>query len=174
MLFLDYDIASKLNFFTDTGDYRLPDSTKFYLTSTASNYSISSTVSNLPLITNTVTTDSITVVNGTQIPLNIEVNLNLNTTSINRLLINLMTPSGQVINLKRNNSGVGTNFSNTKCSSNGQLVPSSNNTLEPHLCLILIVFSLGLSLKNGFIFVKNESSAAILIDSNWLQAPNQS
>jgi uncharacterized protein YfaT (DUF1175 family) len=29
MLFLDYDIASKLNFFTDEGDYRLPESTSF-------------------------------------------------------------------------------------------------------------------------------------------------
>lgn len=26
MLFVDYDIASKLNFFTDFGDYRLPNS----------------------------------------------------------------------------------------------------------------------------------------------------
>ena len=126
MLFLDYDIASKLNFFTDTGDYRLPDSTKFYLTSTASNYSISSTVSNLPLITNTVTTDSITVVNGTQIPLNIEVNLNLNTTSINRLLVNLMTPSGKVINLKRHNSGSGTTFTNTKFSTNNSYTYFTN------------------------------------------------
>ena len=29
MLFLDYDIASKLNFFTDAGDYRLPSSINF-------------------------------------------------------------------------------------------------------------------------------------------------
>jgi hypothetical protein len=29
MLFLDYDIASKLNFFTDGGDYRLPNSVEF-------------------------------------------------------------------------------------------------------------------------------------------------
>lgn len=29
MLFLDYDIASKLNFFTDGGDYRLPESVTF-------------------------------------------------------------------------------------------------------------------------------------------------
>lgn len=113
MLFLDYDIASKLNFFTDAGEYRLPNSTKFYLSSSTSNYLAVSTNSDLSLITNTATSDTITVNNVGLIPLNIEVSLNLNTTSINRLLVNLIAPSGQVINLKRNNSGVGTNFSNT-------------------------------------------------------------
>lgn len=34
MLFLDYDIASKLNFFTDEGDYRLPESTSFTYSNT--------------------------------------------------------------------------------------------------------------------------------------------
>jgi hypothetical protein len=29
LLFLDYDVASKLNFFTDAGDYRLPDTVTF-------------------------------------------------------------------------------------------------------------------------------------------------
>lgn len=120
MLFLDYDIASKLNFFTDLGDYRLPNETKFYLSSTASNFLISSTSSALPLFTNTVTTDTITISNDRPIPLNIEVNLNLNTTSINRLLVNLKTPSGRIINLKRNNSGTGLTFSNTKfCTNTG-------------------------------------------------------
>lgn len=34
MLFIDYDIASKLNFFTDEGDYRLPDSITFTFSNT--------------------------------------------------------------------------------------------------------------------------------------------
>lgn len=34
MLFLDYDIASKLNFFTDEGDYRLPEPTTFTFSNT--------------------------------------------------------------------------------------------------------------------------------------------
>ena len=118
MLFLDYDIASKLNFFTDLGDYRLPNEVTFYLSSTASNFLIGSTTSALPLTTNIVTTDTITVSNNKPIPLNIEVNLNLDITSINKLLVNLKTPSGRVINLKRNNSGTGLVFSNTKFSTN--------------------------------------------------------
>ena len=118
MLFLDYDIASKLNFFTDAGDYRLPNTTKFYLGSSSSNFSISSTSSSSPLITNTSTVNTITISNSNPIPLNIEVFLNLDTTSINRLLVNLMTPSGKIINLKRNNSGVGSTFSNTKFCTN--------------------------------------------------------
>lgn len=43
LLFLDYDIASKLNFFTDDGEYRLPDTisiTQSYLTSSSSYLSI--------------------------------------------------------------------------------------------------------------------------------------
>lgn len=38
LLFLDYDIAGKLNFFTDEGDYRLPNSVEFGLTSSIGNY----------------------------------------------------------------------------------------------------------------------------------------
>jgi hypothetical protein len=38
MLFLDYDMASKLNFFRDNGDYRLPDSVDFILPLTAGSY----------------------------------------------------------------------------------------------------------------------------------------
>lgn len=42
MLFLDYDVASKLNFFDDSGDYRLPQSVTFTgLTSTNTSFSIS-------------------------------------------------------------------------------------------------------------------------------------
>lgn len=38
LLFLDYDVASKLNFFTDEGDYRLPSSIEFGLTASSGNY----------------------------------------------------------------------------------------------------------------------------------------
>ena len=119
MLFLDYDIASKLNFFTDTGDYRLPNSVKFYLGSTVSNYIQSSSQSlNLPIITNTVISNTIEVTANKSIPTNIEVILNINTSSLRKLLINLRTPSGKIINLKQTNSGVGSTFSNTRFTTN--------------------------------------------------------
>ena len=38
LLFLDYDISSKVNFFTDDGIYRLPESTEFGLTASSGNY----------------------------------------------------------------------------------------------------------------------------------------
>ena len=38
MLFLDYDIASKLNFFDDSGEYRLPDSVTFSVSSISQSY----------------------------------------------------------------------------------------------------------------------------------------
>lgn len=38
MLFLDYDIASKLNFFDDSGEYRLPDSVTFSVGSISQSY----------------------------------------------------------------------------------------------------------------------------------------
>jgi hypothetical protein len=46
LLFLDYDIASKLNFFTDAGDYRLPNS----LTFSSASFSIGSYLGFSPLI----------------------------------------------------------------------------------------------------------------------------
>lgn len=38
LLFLDYDIAGKLNFFTDDGEYRLPNSVQFGLTASTGHY----------------------------------------------------------------------------------------------------------------------------------------
>jgi hypothetical protein len=38
MLFLDYDVASKLNFFRDSGEYRLPNSIEFAFNATYSTY----------------------------------------------------------------------------------------------------------------------------------------
>jgi len=38
LLFLDYDVASKLNFFTDEGEYRLPSSVEFGFTQSINNY----------------------------------------------------------------------------------------------------------------------------------------
>lgn len=38
LLFLDYDIAGKLNFFTDDGDYRLPNSVQFGMTPSTGYY----------------------------------------------------------------------------------------------------------------------------------------
>jgi len=127
LLFLDYDIASKLNFFTDLGDYRLPNDVTFYLPSTFSNFLISSTNSVAIEMYDKVITNTIKVSNNNPIPLSIEVNLNINTT-VNKLLVNLKTPSGKVINLKINNSGTSLRFLNTKFSTSSDYTYFSSTT----------------------------------------------
>ena len=126
MLFLDYDIASKLNFFTDTGDYRLPSSVNILL-GTQSDYTvISSTVSQIKTYTNSLNTIQIT--QALPQPLDIVVNLNLTSTQLTNLNVNLKAPNGKIINLKRNNSGVGTDFVNTKFTTNGSYTKFVNTT----------------------------------------------
>lgn len=48
LLFMDYDMASKLNFFTDTGQYRMPESVEIdtFLGSTSHNYNFGSNITN--------------------------------------------------------------------------------------------------------------------------------
>ena len=116
MLFLDYDIASKLNFFTDTGDYRLPNTVNILL-GTQSDYTvISSTVSQIKTNTNTLNTISVTQVLPQ--PLDIVVSLNLTSTQLPNLVVNLKAPNGKIINLKRDNTGLGTDLVNTKFTTN--------------------------------------------------------
>ena len=116
MLFLDYDIASKLNFFTDVGDYRLPNTVNILL-GTQSDYTvISSTVSQIKTNTNTLNTISVTQVLPQ--PLDIVVSLNLTSTQLPNLIVNLKAPNGKIINLKRDNTGFGSNFVNTKFTTN--------------------------------------------------------
>ena len=126
MLFLDYDIASKLNFFTDMGDYRLPSSVNILL-SNRSDYTVtSSTSSQIKTITNTINT--IQVTQTLPQPLDITVNLTLVSTQLNNLIINLKAPNGKIINLKRDNTCVGSNFTNTKFTTNGSYNKFSSTT----------------------------------------------
>jgi hypothetical protein len=117
MLFLDYDIASKLNFFTDTGEYRLPNTVNILL-GTQSDYTISSsTSSQIKTYTNNLNT--IQVTQTLPQPLDIVVNLNLTSNQLTNLNVNLKAPNGKIINLKRDNTGSGTNFVNTKFTTSG-------------------------------------------------------
>jgi hypothetical protein len=116
MLFLDYDIASKLNFFTDTGEYRLPNSVNILL-GTQSDYTVTSTTGS-QIRTNTNTLNTILVAQTLPQPLDIVVSLNLTCSELPNLIVNLKTPNGKIINLKRDNSGQGTSFTNTKFTTN--------------------------------------------------------
>jgi len=117
MLFLDYDIASKLNFFTDTGEYRLPNSVNILL-GTQSDYTISSSTSS-QINTNTNVLNTIQVTQALPQPLDIVVNLNLTSSQLTNLNVNLKAPNGKIINLKRDNTGTGTDFVNTKFTTSG-------------------------------------------------------
>ena len=115
MLFLDYDIASKLNFFTDTGDYRLPNSVNILL-GTKSDYLVNSTISSQirtgSNVINTITVPEL------QKPLDIVVSLNLTCSQLDNLIVNLIAPNGKIINLKRDNNIIGTDLVNTKFTTN--------------------------------------------------------
>jgi len=117
MLFLDYDIASKLNFFTDTGEYRLPNSVNILL-GTQSDYTIISTTSS-QIKTYTNSLNTIQVTQTLPQPLDIVVNLNLTSSELTNLNVNLKAPNGKIINLKRDNTGTGTDFVNTKFTTSG-------------------------------------------------------
>jgi len=116
MLFLDYDIASKLNFFTDTGDYRLPNTVNILL-GTQSDYTVVSTTAS-QIKTNTNTLNTILVTQILPQPLDIVVSLNLTSTQLPNLIVNLKAPNGKIINLKRDNTGLGTDLVNTKFTTN--------------------------------------------------------
>ncbi len=185
MLFLDYDIASKLNFFTDS-DYRLPNSVSILL-GTQSDYSVSSTTgSQIKTISNTI--NSIQVTEELPYPLDIVVNLNLSCTQLDNLIINLKAPNGKIINLKRDSDFSGNDLINTRFSTNnsyskisdtldtlydnntyqmdkilnkGYSGYLSNTTLLSDLTTTLGVWSLSISIATPFIILSNESSRAI-------------
>ena len=117
MLFVDYDVASKLNFFTDTGDYRLPSSTSFNLVNSLDDITYSNNTfqdidqNTIGFLISRIYVNNISDIN----PMDIEIKLNLtNPAGITNLLINLRAPNGRVINLKRASSGTGTTLSNVK------------------------------------------------------------
>jgi hypothetical protein len=116
MLFVDYDVASKLNFFTDAGDYRLPNSTSINTVTNLDDitYSNNNVYDINPNVSGYLKS-TINITDEIDNPFDIEVKLNItNPVGITNLLINLRAPNGQVINLKRSSSGFGTLLSNVK------------------------------------------------------------
>lgn len=115
LLFLDYDVASRLNFFTDAGEYRLPNSVKFNLISSLNDVTFTSTQSSL-IYSNSGTVTTIPVSGLTQsiLPKDIEVNINLSNNNLGNLILNLKSPDGTIVNLKRVDNAVGTTLVNTK------------------------------------------------------------
>lgn len=114
MLFLDYDIASKLNFFTDAGEYRLPTDAVFDLS--LSNPPINFTASgvNANIYSNSVISSPL-IVSGLDtnvVPKTIDITVNLSNNSLSNLIINLKAPDGKIINLKSIDNAIGNTFSN--------------------------------------------------------------
>lgn len=139
MLFVDYDVASKLNFFTDAGDYRLPNSTKFNLITNSDDISYS--YNHYQPIDPNISGSLISVINVDDLstnPQDIEVTLNLsNNVGISYLSVNLRSPNGNVINLKRKYTGTGNTLTNTKFTSSTEfnkfkdsLAPYTNNKYQ--------------------------------------------
>jgi hypothetical protein len=152
MLFVDYDVASKLNFFTDAGDYRLPNSISINLPNNLDGITYSSTQSysiNPNYSNNFIST--INVDNNSVNPQEIEVTLNLsNPVGITNLLVNLRSPNGNVINLKRVSSGTGTLLNNVTFTTSldyekfrDTLAPYTNNTYQMDKILPFNNFSFG-------------------------------
>lgn len=118
MLFLDYDIASKLNFFKDNGEYRLPNNAVFNLVNNFDdsrypsgnlNHALYSYInrSNLNSYISTIYVDGIS-----NKPKNISIKVNLDQ-NVNSLTINLISPDGRILNLKRSGNGIGNTLLNT-------------------------------------------------------------
>lgn len=134
LLFVDYDIAGKLNFFTDAGEYRLPNSVEIKLSTSNSNIATAEYSSNTPLslMTFTTMTSTINVTGNNALPTNISIKINLNSTKLNSLVINLKAPNGKIINLKSDGTGFGTTFTNTKFSSKQVFSPLSSTITTNH------------------------------------------
>ena len=135
LLFLDYDVASKLNFFTDNGEYRLPNSAIFDIKTTLDDdvyYSdyLNDTLTSNNLRLSNYYTNTIVVNNAKKLPKNINVNVNLQQ-NINSLTLNLIAPNGKIINLKRAGTGVGSFLVNSKFSSN-DIEPSITSGVSPY------------------------------------------
>jgi hypothetical protein len=179
MLFVDYDVASKLNFFTDAGDYRLPSSTSINLPNNLDGITYSSTQSYSinPNFSGSFTS-TISVDNNSVNPQEIEVTLNLsNPVGITNLLVNLRSPNGNVINLKRVSSGTGTTLSNVTFTTSldynyfrDSFAPYTNNTYQMDKILPFNVVSFGPILVServdNFGFTANVDSLFDLLNTN--------
>lgn len=183
MLFVDYDVASKLNFFTDAGDYRLPSSTSINLISEVDDitYSNNNTFTINPNFSGSLTS-TINVDSTSSNPQEIEVRLRLsNPAGITNLLVNLRSPNGLVINLKRVNSGTGAFLSNVTFTTStnynyfrNSLGPYTNKTYQ--MDKILPIISKAPSLLNNnepvlldnFGFIANtDNLSELLTDGNF-------
>ena len=86
MLFLDYDIASKLNFFTDAGEYRLPNSIRINNSANSASLSTFTNNTSINLMSYTTMTSDFYISSG-DIPAYISIRINLNSTQLNNLVI---------------------------------------------------------------------------------------
>jgi len=181
MLFVDYDVASKLNFFTDAGDYRLPSSTSFNLVTSSDDITYSNNhyyLMNPNISGNLIST--INVDSQSVNPNNIEVTINLsNPVGISHLLVNLRSPNGNVINLKRVNSGTGTTLANVTFSTSTEynyfrnsLAPYTSHTYQMDKILSFNQFARFAILENvepeffNFGYNANTNNLVDLLDEN--------
>jgi hypothetical protein len=181
MLFVDYDVASKLNFFTDAGDYRLPSSTTFNLVTKSDDIIFSNTQSQSinPNFSDSIIS-TINVGNTSSNPKEIEVKLNLsNPVGITNLLVNLRSPNGSIINLKRVNSGTGTTLTNVIFSTSTEynlfrnsLAPYNNHTYQMDKIIpfdsSFVRLSYEFSYSNGFIANKTLLSELLNQDNEFV------
>lgn len=131
LLFVDYDIAGKLNFFTDAGEYRLPNSV--IINNSTNSASVSTFTNSTPITLMSYTTmTSDFYISQVNVPAYISIGINLNSTQLNKLVINLKAPNGKIINLKSDGTGFGSTFSNTSFSSKDILSPLSNSLATNH------------------------------------------
>ena len=110
LLFLDYDMGSKLNFFTDQGSYRLPSSATFSLTDTSGSNILGFTSSNVTPIAindNTLISSIITVPDTYIKVSDLRVRLNITHTNLYSISVSLRKVTspgvGKIITLMPNN-----------------------------------------------------------------------
>jgi subtilisin-like proprotein convertase family protein len=147
LLFMDYDMGSKLNFFTDQGEYRLPNSATFSLTDTSAStiltFSSDPSQSNLPIYDNVLLPSKITITNNAASKIKVSdlrVKLNITHAELYSISISLRKASnpgsGKIITLMPNNvAGPNADFVNFTFTTNpyynkfsNLLYPYSNKT----------------------------------------------
>ena len=137
LLFLDYDMGSKLNFFTDQGEYRLPNAATFSLIDTsAANIFTYSTNANLPIKSNT-TLSSIRNINSNSVKVSdLRVKLNITHPELYSLSISLKKignpGDGKIITLMPDGvAGPNADFDNFTFTTN-KYYPKFSNLLYPY------------------------------------------
>ena len=141
LLFLDYDMGSKLNFFTDQGEYRLPNSATFSLidTSAANIFNYTKNNVNLNISNNTLLTSRISIVSTSQTNVKVsDLRVKLNIThpelySISISLKKIGEPgNGKIITLMPDGvAGPNQNLTNFTFTTN-KYYPKFSNLLFPY------------------------------------------